>query len=111
MSLDVILYSEGPYREKEGYYDSNITHNLGEMADKAGIYKHLWRPDEINIKYASELIEPLEKGLKKLKADPDYFKQFDASNGWGMYIDFVPFVEEYLDACVKNPDAIVKASR
>jgi signal transduction histidine kinase len=29
---------------------SNITHNLNIMADKAGIYQHLWRPEEIGIK-------------------------------------------------------------
>jgi hypothetical protein len=26
-------------------YDGNITHNLGRMADMAGIYYALWRPD------------------------------------------------------------------
>ena len=36
-------------REPEGAYSANITHNLGKMAEEAGIYKHLWRPEEIGI--------------------------------------------------------------
>lgn len=78
MNLDVMLYVHN-----ELVYDANITHNLNTMADKAGIYYHLWRPEEINIKFASELIKPLEKGLKKLKSKPEYFEKYNASNGWG----------------------------
>ena len=35
--------------ETNEVYSANITHNLNTMADEAGIYKHLWRPDEIKI--------------------------------------------------------------
>jgi hypothetical protein len=92
-------------------YSSNITHNLGHMAGAAGIYKHLWRPDEIGIKNAGELIEPLTDGLAKLKADPKKFEKFNAPNGWGLYKHFVPFVEEYLEACKKNPEAEIEVDR
>lgn len=92
-------------------YSANITHNLGAMAKAAGIYEHLWLPDEVNIKVASELIAPLTKGLELLKSDPDKFKKFDAENGWGLYIHFVPFVENYLNACIEFPDAEIRVSR
>lgn len=26
-------------------FSANITHNLNAMAEAAGIYKHLWRPE------------------------------------------------------------------
>jgi hypothetical protein len=107
MSLDVYLEEIKPTE----VFWANITHNLTKMADKAGIYKHLWRPDEIGIKKAKELIEPLEKGLTKLKAHPDYYKHFNSPNGWGMYEHFVPFVEKYLQACKDHPDADVSVSR
>ena len=100
-----------PADDGDDYYWANITHNLGKMADEAGIYKHLWRPEEINIKIAKELIEPLTNGLKELKDKPEHFKQFNSSNGWGMYEHFVPFVEKYLNACIEYPDAIVYVSR
>ena len=110
MSLDVTLVVEGQ-EEDEYTYSANITHNLGGMAKKAGIYQHLWRPEEINIQFASELITPLSEGLQRLKDDPEYFKQFNAENGWGLYKHFVPFVEKYLNACVEFPEARIKISR
>lgn len=92
-------------------YSANITHNLNKMADAAGIYKHLWRPDEIGVKTAAELIEPLTEGLARLKADQTHFEQFNARNGWGLYKHFVPFVEQYLEACREHPHALVSVSR
>ena len=47
----------------------------------------------------------------ELKSRPEYFKQFNAANGWGTYEHFVPFVEGYLDACLQYRDAIVGVSR
>lgn len=92
-------------------YHANITHNLGEMADEAGIYKQLWYPEEIGISKAAQLIEPLTAGLEKLKANPKYFRRFDSPNGWGVYENFVPFVENYLEACQQFPEANVRVSR
>ncbi len=92
-------------------YDANITHNLGCMAEAAGIYQHLWRPEELGIKTAGELVEPLRCGLAILISDPAHFATFNASNGWGVYAHFVPFVREYLRACEENPDATVSVSR
>ena len=92
-------------------YSSNITHNLNKMAEAAEIYQHLWRPEEINITKAKELINPLTKGLFKLKADPKHFKTFDAPNGWGIYENFVEFVQDYLEACIKYPEATIEVSR
>ena len=34
-----------------------------------------------------------------------------ATNGWGMYEHFVPFVEKYLEACKEYPDAVIEVSR
>ena len=96
---------------KPELYWRNITHNLGAMAAAAGIYEPLWRPDECGITTAKQLIAPLQAGLDKLKADPEGFAKFNASNAWGVYNDFVPFVEEYLDACKLHPEATVSVSR
>ena len=106
MSLDVWLTAIRPTE----VYSSNITHNLSKMAAEVGIYDCLWRPETIGISKAEQLIEPLEKGLAELKARPEHYKQFDASNGWGVYPDFIRFVEKYLEACKANTDAIVEVS-
>ena len=107
MSLDVTLTAVRP----TVVYDSNITHNLGRMAEAAGIYQHLWRPEELGLHLAHDLIGPLERGIALLKSDPARFKAFNAPNGWGLYEHFVPFVQKYLDACRENPDATISVSR
>ena len=107
MSLDVTLTAVRP----TCVHDDNITHNLGKMADEAGIYKHVWRPEEIGVKLAYDLIEPLERAITDMKARPAHYKQFDAPNGWGTYDDFLPWLERYLKACKENPDADIEVSR
>ncbi len=140
MSLDVYLnrkrylsYDAGKTltEENETVYDANITHNLGKMADEAGIYEALWRPhrlkegynilesdhqaewkfEEENKTTAKDIIPFLEKGLADLKSRPEHFEKFNSSNGWGTYEHFVPFVEKYLEACKEYPDAIIEVSR
>jgi hypothetical protein len=101
----------GEKPEQAEFYSANITHNLNRMAEAAGIYYHLWRPDEIGIKTAGELIEPLETGLAKMKVDPEHYKKFDADNGWGGYDDFVPWIERYIEACKTHPKTIISISR
>ncbi len=114
MSLDVYLVDgvcEHCARGGGSLYDANITHNLGAMAEAASIYKELWRPEEIGITTASQLIEPLRKGLSWLKANETEARKHDAPNGWGLYEHFVPFVEKYLAACEANPKATVSVSK
>lgn len=107
MSLDVCLTEMAPTQ----VYAANITHNLGTMANDAGIYQHLWRPEELGITYARDLIEPLQTGLRLLVSDPDRFRKHEPDNGYGTYDGLVRFVRAYLWACVDSPDAEVRVSR
>ena len=84
--------------ETNEVYSANITHNLILMAKEAGIYKELWRPEEIGITKAKQLIEPLTKGLELLKSDRPRFESLNPDNGWGSYIGFVLWVGKYLSA-------------
>ena len=138
MSLDITLkikkhVSEDNCKTWEEFYEEvyrcNITHNLGKMASEAGLYEALWRPYRLKEDYieadfheeleyesktvtlAQELIPHLEKGLEDLEMRPEHFEKFDAPNGWGTYINFVPFVSDYLDACKEYPKAIVFCCR
>lgn len=88
-------------------YHANITHNLNKMADACGLYKPLWRPDEIGIKTAKELIQPLAKGLAILIKEKEAMQVFNPSNGWGNYEALVRFTANYLLACIEYPDAEV----
>ena len=140
MSLDVTLYrnyhvsydgGETLEPKQEEVYSANITHNLGEMAGEAGIYEALWRPHRLKPGYdipeddhraewayedansvkAHEIIEIIEKGLEDLRARPNHYKQFNSSNGWGMYENFVRFVDKYLIALKEFPEAQVECDR
>ena len=127
MSLDINLYIiHDPVEEdcphcgqkylnifdnKECVYEGNITHNLNRMAEACGIYMELWRPEEIGVIKAEQLINPLTDGLKKLKENPEYYRTFDSPDGWGRYFYFLPFVENYLNACIEYPEAIIEVSR
>ena len=122
MGLSVYLYSD-EYEKKctcyecnnihtaidrDTLFESHITHNLNTMADKAGIYKHLWRPKELGITNAHQLIKPLEDGLRLLKSKRVFFMKFNPENGFGSYDGLVRFVRNYLDACKEYPDSTVE---
>lgn len=92
-------------------YQSNITHNLGKMADEAGLYECLWRPDEHGLTKAKQLVESISLGLERLEADPDKFKTHNPPNGWGDYNGLVRFCRAYLGACKAYPEATIRVSR
>ena len=104
----ILLCDEGPSKE---VFSANITHNLVEMANAAGILKAMWHPKEIGIKTAQQLIAPLEAGLQQLQDDPEKFSALNPSNGWGSYDGLVNFVKKYLAACQAYPEAEVSVSR
>ena len=106
MSLDVYLTKNG-----NELYSRNITHNLGVMAREAGIYQCLWRPEEVGLTLAGQLVEPLTKGVLLLATEKARFEKFNAPNGWGLWEHFLPFCADYLQACKDYPDATVNVSR
>lgn len=111
MSLDVSLIARDLDGNEIEVFDQNITHNLGGMAGKAGIYVACWRPEEKGWKYARDIIEPLEKGLADMRKRPKYYEKFNPDNGWGSYESFVPWIQAYLDACRKYPSAEIEVDR
>lgn len=115
MSLDVYLtisVDTGGVASREiELYSANITHNLGKMAAEAGIYSHLWHPEDIGAVFAKDIIHDVEVGLNDMKHDPERYKKFNSPNGWGMYKNFVPWIEKYLNACKEHPKAIINVSR
>jgi hypothetical protein len=107
MSLDVYLKNEAG----EELYSRNITHNLGKMAEEAGIYQCLWRPEEIGITHARQIIDVLSFGVALLATQKARFEKCNSPNGWGMWENFLLFCADYLQACRDHQDALVVASR
>lgn len=107
MSLDFYLTRVQPTT----VYSGNLTHNLTGMAEAAGIYEVLWRPEEVGITKAYQAIEKLRVALDDLRSNPDEYMKFNSPNGWGQYEHFVEFVVDVLNACKTYPDADVGVSR
>lgn len=92
-------------------FSYNITHNLANMADAAGIYGPVWRPEENGITKAKHLIVPLANGLETLEKNRWELKKLNPANGWGDYEGLVQFIKTYLVACIQYPEANVGVSR
>lgn len=108
MSLTVSLVV---MRECDVFWE-NITHNLTEMANKLGIYKMLWRPEEVGIEKAHQLIGPLGDAIVLLENDKDgFFDQFNPPNGWGDKAGFLNFLKTLQRACIEEPEARYRARR
>jgi len=75
------------------------------------VYQARWRPEEIEITKAAQLIEPLGNRLAWLKENEVEARKHDAPNGWGRYESFVPWIERYLEACKAHPEATIEVSR
>ena len=114
MSSDVYLNDPtATYDDVEPLFATIIMDNFMRMAAAVDelFYSALWRPGEIGIKTANQLELIVADGIAILKADPEHYKTFSAANGWGTYEQFIPWLENYLEACEKYPLALVSVSR
>lgn len=109
MSLSVYLYEDLNFEEE--LYWANITHNLSDMAEAAGIYQALWRPDEINAKQAKDILDIILNGFCKLLKNPDEYRKLEASNGWGTYENFIDWIFRYIKALSEYPESYILALR
>jgi len=113
MSLDVYLTVTKP----TVVYENNITHNLAKMAaaveftNGLSLYQVLWRPDEHELLLARDIAELLDEAHIILVGAPEYYMQFNPSNGWGNYDNLCEFVYQYRNACWQEPDAEIGVCR
>lgn len=107
MGLDVSLVKENG----ECAFDAYVTHNLNKMAQEAGIYEAMWRPEELGCKEAQDIADILMRGLETMVRRKWYFEQFNPKNGFGDYEGFVKVVMQYATACFENPTATIEVSR
>ena len=102
MSLDINLTAVRTVNVLE----LNIPHCYKPIAAKAGIDQYIWRPFELGIHKAAQLIQPLQIGLRLLEVAPAQFETFPQE----YFEQFVGQVRTYLEACKANPDAEVSAT-
>lgn len=110
MSLDIYLKENVcPHcKRSEEVYSANYTHNIGKIAQIAGIYELLWHPVE-NAK-AGDLINPILEALVDMNKYPEKYLPHNPTNGWGSLETFIPWLQKLCNASQLNPTAIVIAS-
>jgi hypothetical protein len=111
MSLDFSLYFDidtGNLPYSHEIFTRNITHNVGTMWRKAGVYDALYKSDN---KKASEIIEELKKGCEDMIEHAEEYELLNPDNGWGDYEGAVYFLKDILDACKNYPNARIEISR
>lgn len=86
----------------------DITYNLAEMWRAAGLP---FSDENIEGMTGKDMGEALEEGLALLQADPERYKAFNPSNGWGTYEGLCDAVKQLLDACKQYPTATISCSR
>jgi hypothetical protein len=107
VSLDIGLTYNG-----ELMWEGNITHNLVPMAQAAGAYEVVWRPDEIGYdRLGLAVLEEIVPAINHLLYERHHYEQFNPENGWGDYDTLVRFLVDYALALNKFPYAEIKVSR
>lgn len=102
---------------EESCWWGNITHNLGEMASNipvgdSTLYMACWRPEEIGIKTAGELLPLIIEGLHYMIDHRKELEKYNSPNGWGTYNGFMKFLLNYKQALEDNGrDCEIEASR
>jgi hypothetical protein len=97
MSWDVRI--EPPETETFPFED-NVTYNVSTMLKRAGLH-----PEILNGMTAHKAKPVVHYAYELMADNPEYFKRFDATNGWGTYgttLAFVQRMHEYLQEAPAN---------
>jgi hypothetical protein len=78
--------------------DINVTGNLGSLLRAAGAGL-----GELKGMVASEVAVKCELALERIQRAPDYYKQFEAKNGWGTCEHAIYFLIALRDLCREYP--------
>lgn len=107
MSLNVWLNDD----EEGCVWGANITHNVGKIAREAGFYECIWQADTVGIEFAKGNITHLRSALGAFYSDYDKLAKLNPENGWGSIDGLIDFTKNYLDACIKHPNARISIHR
>jgi hypothetical protein len=88
-----------------------MTHNLICLAEALGVYRQLWRPEEVAIKTAKDLIPTLENAITELDENFDKYQKYNPENGYGSVSNFLKFCKDYLAACKNYPETVIEVDR
>lgn len=116
MSLDIsMIFDECPRcgEDVEPIDVGNITHNLTEMAEAAGLYEAMWRPEDIKagVVTGRDVLPLLEDGIAWLVAHKEEAEKLNPENGWGDYDCLLATARAYRDVCRQYPGGRISVGR
>lgn len=111
ISIKVKVENKPVYVPVPNNYEPNITWNVTELIKQSSGWE-IKNCDSNGL--ATEWIKYIHKGINELTENPQKYKQYEASNGWGtvedtlsfykhcvrMFEDFMLFYEELADVAV-----------
>lgn len=90
-------------------YKTYFTHVLNDsyiaIAKKYKLYKLLWEHEKHNVTHATHMISPLKHAAFLMISDDEKYAKHHTKEEWVTYRRFIKFIEDYLNACLKNPKA------
>ena len=91
-----------PREQTAETFEGNLTYNVGLMLRRAGIHPHILEGQMVKV------VRPvIENAYMTMFENPDYFRQFEASNGWGTYESTMKFVSNLNVYLASAPDDYV----
>ena len=97
MSLDIsIVQNCSCCHACETVFESNITHNLIPVWNKAGVYEALYMSDG---KEPIDIVCDLEKGCVDMVKNRKEYEKLNPKNGWGDCEAAISFLEKLVFAC------------
>jgi hypothetical protein len=89
-------------------HSQNITHNVNKMWMNAGCYDALYNSEGKKAKTISKI---LFKAIINMEENKEKYEKLNSPNGWGLYIDALPWLKELYSACMQYPDSIICVSK
>lgn len=112
MGVDIFVqthpfdFETGAHPDTQIFHVASFPARLIAMMKASGLYGPLFQPNEYQIAVAWDLVAPLNKGLDELYRDPEFYEQFDDTDGW---VRLTSEVDQLLTACEQNPRAFIHA--
>jgi hypothetical protein len=103
MSLDIYLNCESG--ESHSVFEANITHNVSRMWDMAGVYDALYKSRG---KLASQIIDDLAVGIRRMEEDMPTYRNLNPENGWGSADGALAWLKNLITACKKYPNSRIE---
>jgi hypothetical protein len=115
MGLDISLYVMVEVGQKDPerviFFRKSVTHNLVPMAKACGCYTYVWRPEEVGIHFAYQMLHMLRSAIKYASSNPKILSEHNPYNDWGNYDVFLMFLQDYLKGCERYPATRIHISR